>query len=245
MATRTAGDKADGLKVAALERALSVLAVFERFPGPVSLARIADATGLYKSTILRFMVSFETHGYVQRLPDGQYKVGPTLFRLGAVFGKTQSSRELILSTLERLVAQGTESASFHVRDGQQRLCLYRVDSHHTTLDTVKAGNHLPLDRGAAGKVLLAWTGGRGKDLARVREEGCAISRGERDPACWALAAPVFGREGVLLGAISLSGPKERFTPENIARMMEVLRHEAAACSSQAVSLGESQVRAAG
>lgn len=244
MASKTTGDKADGLKVAALERALSVLAVFERYPGPVSLARLADATGLYKSTILRFMVSFEAHGYVQRLSDGQYKVGPTLFRLGAVFGKTQSSRELIISTLERLVAQGTESASFHVRDGQQRLCLYRVDSHHTTLDTVRAGDHLPLDRGAAGKVLLAWTGGRGKELTQVREEGCALSRGERDPACWALAAPVFGREGALLGAISLSGPKERFTQTSIAQMTALLRHEAAACSSQAVSLSESQVRAA-
>jgi DNA-binding IclR family transcriptional regulator len=244
MPSTKAGEKAKQLKVAALERALSVLAVFERYPGPVSLARIADATGLYKSTILRFMESFEAHGYVQRLPDGQFKVGPTLFRLGTVFGKTQSSRDLILSTLERLVAQGTESASFHVRDGQQRLCLYRVDSRHTTLDTVKAGDHLPLERGAAGKVLLAWSGGCGKELDQVRKDGHSLSKGERDPACWALAAPVFGRDGALLGAISLSGPKERFTPASIERMTAQLRQESAECSSQAVSLSESQVRAA-
>lgn len=242
MASRSSANKTETLKVAALERALTVLSVFERMPGPVSLARIADATGLYKSTILRFMVSFEAHGYVQRLPDGQYKVGPTLFRLGAIFGQTQSSRDLIVSTLERLVEQGTESASFHVRDGQQRLCLYRVDSNHTTLDTVRAGQHLPLDRGAAGKVLLTWEHKRVEDLAGHRQGGITLSKGERDPACWALAAPVFGRDG-LLGAISVSGPKERFTPAAISRMTELLMTASAECSALAVSLTEGQVRA--
>ena len=203
---------------------------------------MAEVTGLYKSTILRFLVSFESHGYVLRLPDGQYRVGPTLFRLGMVYEKTQSARELIVATLEQLVAQGTESASFHVRDGQQRLCLYRVNSNHTTLDTVRAGDYLPLERGAAGRLLLAHGGARGAKAGQLREGGIALSEGERDPACWALAAPVFGRDQMLLGVISLSGPKERFTEANIARMSKLLQDAARDCSARAVSLNEAQLR---
>lgn len=244
MPTNKSADKADTLRVAALERALSVLAVFDQHAGPVTLAKLAEVTGLYKSTILRFLVSFESHGYIQRLSDGQYRVGPTLFRLGTIYEKTQSARDLIVETLAHLVAQGTESASFHVRDGQQRLCLYRVNSNHTTLDTVRAGDYLPLERGAAGRVLLAFGGAQGGKFEALRAGGISLSEGERDPACWALAAPVFGREHALLGVISLSGPKERFTEANIARMSALLREAAKDCSARAISLRETQLRTA-
>ncbi len=241
MATKKTQSKADPLRVAVLERALSILAAFEQRPGPLSLALLAELTGLHKSTILRLLVSLEDHGYVRRLSDGQYTVGPTLFRLGSIFEKSQTARDLIVGTLEALVAQGTESASFHVRDGQQRLCLYRVNSNHPTLDTVAAGKHLPLDRGAAGRVLRAGAGEAGAQMDQVRQTGLALSKGERDSACWALAAPVFGRDRVLLGAISLSGPKERFTKESIARMSELLLDAARKCSANALSINESQL----
>ncbi len=50
------------------------------------------------------------------------------------------------------------------------------------------------------------------------EAGLAfLSMGERDPNCAAVASPVFGPDGMVLGAISLSGPKERFTPAAIKK----------------------------
>ena len=42
--------------------------------------------------------------------------------------------------------KGTESASFHAyHDAQSRVCLLRVDSHHSTLDRIRTGDLLPLD----------------------------------------------------------------------------------------------------
>lgn len=245
MATKKNLDKVEPARVAVLERALLILGAFEKQSGPLTLARLADLTGLYKSTILRLLLSLEGHGYVLRQADGQYVVGPTLFRLGTIYEKSQSARDLIMATLEQLVAKGTESASFHVRDKQQRLCLYRVNSKHTTLDTVKAGDHLPLDRGAAGRVLLAHDGAQGNQAEKVLQTGITLSKGERDAACWALAAPVFGRDGVLLGAISLSGPKERFTKASIALMSGLLQEAAKGCSAKAVSLNAVQLSPGG
>jgi len=216
--------------VAALERALAILGAFEQEQAALSLAQLAELTELHKSTILRLMLSLEDHGYIRRRTDGFYTIGPTMFRLGVQYEKSQNGRDILLPALEALVQAGTESASFHVREGDRRLCIYRIDSHHSTLDTVAAGKYLPLDRGAAGHVLLNYA-----TIPAPRFEA-VLSKGERDPACWGLAAPVYGRDGILLGALSLSRPKERFTKTAIAEMRKLLLDSARLCSGEAASL---------
>lgn len=209
--------------VAAVNRALSILAALAAKTEPSTLADLARATGLYKSTILRLMGSLEGAGYVMRLRDGQYSLGGSAYRLGLAYEKQNPLRQHVLPVLNDLVEQGTESSSFHVRHGPEtRLCLFRVNSRHSTLDRVEAGNILPLDRGAAGRVLLAYGGAAGPAFDAVREAGYALSKGERDPACYALAAPVFGPAGEIAGAISLSGPAERFTAGAITQMRKLL-----------------------
>src|SRR5262249_29729982 len=71
--------------VAAVERALSIVAALEGSDQPVTLAELAARTGFYKSTILRLLGSLIANGYVMRLPDGSYDLGPTAFRLGVAF----------------------------------------------------------------------------------------------------------------------------------------------------------------
>jgi DNA-binding IclR family transcriptional regulator len=209
--------------VAAVDRALTILSALEAGTEPYTLAELARATGLYKSTILRLIVSLEGGGYVRRLRDGRYVLGASAFRLGHAYERQNSLRQHVLPVLEDLVARGTESSSFHVAHGPgTRLCLFRVNSNHSTLDRVEAGNVLPLDRGAAGRVILAYAGAGGAGHEALRQAGFALSLGERDPACAALAAPTFGPSGEIAGAISLSGPAERFTTNEIARMRKLL-----------------------
>jgi DNA-binding IclR family transcriptional regulator len=214
--------------VAAVERALAILAALASATEPSTLAQLARTTGLYKSTILRLIVSLEIAGYVLRLRDGRYGVGASAFQLGLAYERQNSLREQVLPILSDLVDNGTESASFHVLHGPgTRLCLFRVNSRHATLDRVDAGNIFPLDRGAAGRVLLAYSGKVGPRHDALRRAGHAHSKGERDPECAALAAPVFGATGDIAGAISLSGPGERFTPDTVARMRKLLLKAAA------------------
>jgi DNA-binding IclR family transcriptional regulator len=180
--------------VAAVDRALIILSALEVRTEPSTLAELALATGLYKSTILRLIASLEGGGYVTRLRDGRYVLGASAFRLGHAYERQNPLRQHVLPTLQDLVARGTESSSFHVAHGPgTRLCLFRVNSRHSTLDRVEAGNVLPLDRGAAGRVILAYGGASGAEHEALRRVG-----------------------------ISLSGPAERFTAAGILRMRKLL-----------------------
>jgi len=208
--------------VAAVDRALTILRAFEGEgdPEPLTLAALARRTGLYKSTMLRLMVSLQAFGYIVQLPDGRYHLGPTPFRLGSVYQRGNRLYGHVMPVLRTLVAQGSESPSFHIRhDERLRLCVLRIDSQHSTLDRVRAGALLPLDRGAAGTVILAFDGTqRGEKFDQARSAGLAVSYGERDPDCAAVASPVFGADNKFVGALSVSGPKSRFTDENIHKM---------------------------
>lgn len=102
------------------------------------------------------------------------------------------------------------------------MCLFRVNSSHSTLDRIDAGDILPIDRGAAGRVLLAYTRPADPTYDALRQSGYAYSHGERDAACRGLAAPVFDPTGEIAGALSLSGPAERFTESTIALMLDLL-----------------------
>ena len=56
-------------RVEAVERALTVMEAFDTPRDSLSLAELADATALYKSTLLRLLGSLERFDYVQR--DGR------------------------------------------------------------------------------------------------------------------------------------------------------------------------------
>lgn len=219
--------------VAAVDRALSLVDALEAAEGPLSLTALAEATGLYKSTVLRLMVSLERRALVVRRQDQHYTLGPLAFRLGRAFERTYRLEEHLAPLMRELVARGMESPSFHVRqDEDTRLCLLRFDSKHSTLDRVRAGDLLPLRKGAAGKVLRTAAAVRAEGLPP--EDWVEVSFGERDPSCGAIAAPVFGPGGELLGALSLSGPLERFTDKSVQPMRRPLLE---ACAAATRSLG--------
>jgi DNA-binding IclR family transcriptional regulator len=209
---------ADG--VAAVDRALSIATTLARASAPLTLAELARRTGMYKSTLLRLLASLARAGLVVHRSDKRYALGPLAFLFGRSFEQTYGLKDGVQPVLEWLVDKGSESPSFHVRHGKDaRLCLLRIDSAHSTLDRVRAGDVLPLHRGAAGKVLHAFAGG----LAASAEAPLLHSSfGERDPLCGAVAAPVFGPAGILLGALSLSGPLERFSDMAVQRMNALL-----------------------
>lgn len=200
--------------VAAVDRAIAILRAVARQGSPITLADLARATGFYKSTLLRLLTSLERGALVIRRSDGRYALGSYAQELGRSYEATYRISEVLTPLLHEMVENGSESASFHVyHDPQYRICLMRIDSHHSTLDRIDVGDLLPIDRGAAGKLIIAF---HGTDRAPAADTLLATSIGERDPECAAVAAAVFGAENEFMGAISLSGPKERFTEESVA-----------------------------
>lgn len=128
------------------------------------------------------------------------------------------------------MAAGSESPSFFIRQGRdERLGVFRLDSNHSMLDRVKASLVLLLHRGAAGHVIRAFDdGAKGAKFDEIRTEGYAISYSETSPDCAAVAAPIFGEGNVLIGALSVSGLRFRFTEKTIPHQVEHLQTAARA-----------------
>jgi len=200
---------------ASVDRALSLLAAFRDGEAALSLAELAQRTRLYKSTALRLLASLEHARLLQRLADGRYALGPELARLHSIYAASFSLDAVVLPALRSLVDATRESAAFHVRQGDQRLCLYRVDSPQLLRDHIRAGDLLPLERGAGGRVLLAFGpggGGRGKLYEQIRRDGFFVSSGDRVPGLTGISAPVWGAAGELAGALTLTLPDTRLKP---------------------------------
>lgn len=198
--------------VATIDRALSILGAFTAARSMPTLAEMAAHTHIAKSTVLRMLASLQHVGLVLRQPDGRYALGAAVERLQRVRAASVSVESLVMPVLHELAAATGESASYYVRQGDQRLCLFRVDSPRSVRDHLQAGALLPLDRGAAGRVLLAFSGTKGTVYAGIRREGVAVLAGDRDAEIAGVSAPVFDAAGSLAGALTLSMPAQRLLP---------------------------------
>src|SRR5256885_8835193 len=82
--------------VAAVERALSILEAFAEADDMLTLAELAKRTGLYKSTILRLSKSLESHGYLLRTADGNYRLGAKLLYLGSLYQRHFRTADVVV-----------------------------------------------------------------------------------------------------------------------------------------------------
>lgn len=212
--------------VAAVERALSILECFETGQDALSLKELAEKTGLYKSTILRLAASLEAYGYLRRRDDGSFQLGPTLWRLGALYRNRFDVAVHVRPVLKRLSEATLESASFYVRDGDARICLMRHNSSQAIRHHLEEGARLPLNQGAAGHLILTYTEGGDPNAEAIKAEGFAVSLGERDPDTASIAVPVLGRGGDFLGALVVSGLRGRFDEAARQKAIQLAKEEA-------------------
>ncbi|CAM3817432.1 IclR family transcriptional regulator [Bordetella tumulicola] len=209
--------------VAAVDRALSLMAVFTHNDHALSLRELAERTRLYKSTILRLLASLEHAHWIQRLDDGRYALGPEVARLHGVYSASFSLDRVVIPVLRELVATTGESAAYHVRQGNARLCLYRVDSPHPVRDHIRAGDLLPLERGTGGRILTAFDDilgtAPGPDQAlyqKIRRDGYYAAVGDRLAEVAGISAPVFSVSGAIAAAVTLTVPAHRYDLNHIA-----------------------------
>lgn len=213
-------------RVEAVERALAILEAFKPDAPTLSLAAISERTGLYKSTILRLIGSLERFGYIARTSNGTYRLGPSVLGLAQVYGQSFNFESVIRPQLRHLVDVTGETAAFFMRMGNQRVCLYRENSHKPIRHHLDEGVLLPLERGATGRVLLAFSGETGEIYDTIRVEGFYVSRGERDPDVAAVAVPIFSKSGQLQGTLAVSALRSRLNDDNVAQALRYLRESA-------------------
>ncbi len=209
--------------VSAVERALAVLTAFRRGDRSLSLAELAERTGLVKSTIMRLAVSLEAFGLLVRLGDGSYRLDAECLRLGSIYQGSFDLADHVVPALESLVAKTGETASLYVRRGNERLCLFRAESPHRIRMHVQPGDTRPMDKAAIAEVLRRYENGLPR--GELDEDLPLFSSGLTDPHTASMAMPVFGPGGVLVGALAISGPVTRLT-ESFAQAQRALLRRA-------------------
>jgi DNA-binding IclR family transcriptional regulator len=209
-------------KVASVERALEILNAFSDGKRKLSLAELSERTGFYRSTILRIADSLRRYGYLHRDTAGFFSLGPTLWRLGVLYHNAFDLADHVRPVLADLVVTTGETATFYIRQGDKRLCLYRHHSSSPIRHHVDEGTELDLDRSADAHVLTAFTGGGNAFHEGVKAKGYCVSLGERNPEAGGVSAPVFGAGGTFIGALGVTGLKDHFTGENGERIISTL-----------------------
>jgi len=217
--------------VAALERGLAILDAFLSPANSRGLAELTRATGLPKSTVLRSLGSLERAGCVVRLATGGYQLGARVMLLGDAYRASFRMEDHVLPVLRAVAEMTGESAAFQIREHDQRLTLFRVDSPQAVRAVLAFANLLPLGSTSAGLVLTQtrWE----EEVARGRARVYATA-GQFNVQTASMATAIFGLEGRLMGCLTVSGPIERMvSADHVTRAAQM----AEAATRLSVALG--------
>ena len=203
--------------IGVLDKAMGVLHTIAE--SPCALAELCDRTGLPRATAYRLAAALEVHRLLARDDEGRWCLGPAVTELASrVNDPLLAASAAVLPTLRETT---DESVQLYRREGTSRVCVAALEPSAGLRDTVPVGARLPMTAGSGAKVLLAHSdaatqkvvlpGAQFTDrtLAEVRRRGWAQSVAEREPGVASVSAPVRDSRGVVIAAISVSGPIDR------------------------------------
>jgi DNA-binding IclR family transcriptional regulator len=223
-APRAGGAPAKRENVTAVTRALMLLDAFEVNEQTVSLTELSRRLAMEKSTVLRTARTLARSGYLAQAEDGRWRLGPAAGWLGVRYQTSFDVDNVIDSLLRKLSSETGETAAFFVREGRLRTCVARVDRTSLKRVHLRVGEKLPLETGASGRVLLAFSERADPSHERIRRKGFYVSVGERDARMSSIAIPVFGPRRSLFGALCISGETRHLPGEvllsHLARLIE-------------------------
>jgi DNA-binding IclR family transcriptional regulator len=232
--------------VQSIERAAAVLRLLADGSGRLALGEIARSLDLAKGTthgILRTLIHV---GFVEQDRDsGRYRLGAALLSLGTSHLDVNDLRSHSINWADPLAARTGEAVRIGtVLDGQV-LVVHHVFRPDDTFQTLDVGTLLPLHATALGKVLLAYrTAGAvpppeldrftrrtirlprilAAELQQVRDAGWSLEVEEMTPGNAAVAAPIRGYGGLVVGAIGISGLVERICDSHYRPHQHLVAH---------------------
>ncbi len=232
----------------AVDRATSLLIAILNSNKPPLLSELARQLDLPKSTTSRMLGALERQGLIRRDRDGAYLGGDVLMRFASMQNQDSTLVNKMRPILEALAAKTSESVNLAVPGnpgGNELKLIDQVDGQYLLGATNWVGRNVPYHASALGKVLLAFgaaqlPGGNlqsktsrtitsrstlSKELDKVRKLGYAIIDSELEEGLVAVAAPVFGPTGLVVAAISISGPDARITKEQLNKFGELIVKE--------------------
>lgn len=232
--------------VPAVVRAVAVMDLLARQREPVSMAHVAQALDLPKSSVHGLCNTLLSFGYLRRTDNGALQIGPGVMSLAEAFvastsvagefealwrGAPAPEETLILSVLN-----GTEVVYVGVRNGSRPLGLnftigMRLPAHLAATGKAMLA-HLPAlklhalfppgplprltARGAASQAELL------DELAQCRAQGFSIDDEGIREGVVALGAPIFDASGQPVAGLGVCLNKAVLSAEQMARQRDVV-----------------------
>jgi DNA-binding IclR family transcriptional regulator len=228
-----------------LERANALLSAFSPRHRTLSLSGIVMRTGLPKSTAHRTAQQMIKLGWLN-YREGQYSLGNRMFEFAGLSPVRTELREAALPFLEDLYEATHATVHLGVMDGLEILYIDKISGHHRVTDLSRVGGRMPLHCTSLGKSIMAfssrdvlrnvvshglprYTGATitsptmlERELVTIAARQVAFDRQESSIDIICAGAPVFGPDGQVVAALSVTSPVGR------ARLDQIAPHVAAA-----------------
>lgn len=232
-----------------LERAVNILDCFTLEEPVMGVREVARKANLSSSTTGRLMAALKELGILNQDPETlAYMMGSKVLAWAGIYTVTSDVRTLALPVMVRLQEQTRETISLYVMEGNDRVCVERLESPETVRIVARVGRRIPLYAGSAGKVFLAFLSESRREkllagielvpmtrrtitdldelktnLHKIQRQGYAVSKGEWVLEASGVAAPIFDQFGRITAALTISGPSQRFTEEKIHEIAALVK----------------------
>lgn len=254
-------DATDGIDqrnyVGSVLKACRLMAYFDHQRPDLTLAEIAERSGMNKTTVYRLLNTLVMAGWLARGDGNSYRPTMRVFQIGSVALASTTLPAEAKPLLRELAENFGDTAYLMVPSGRHAVCIDAVTGDSpVTVSAVAIGSSLPLHAAAGPVTMLAFVPGlleeelahhdrepftpgtvtEAEDLralvTRVRDQGYAVSEGDFLSDVAAVAAPVFGPDGSCVGTISLGGTVDRIRGQRAAAILDAVRGAAERLTSR-------------
>lgn len=242
-----------------VEKALKVLELMSAHGAPMRLADLSRELGMNKSTTYRLLEKMGQLGYVRQGDDSRYMLTTRMWAIGVRAFRNFDLRAWAEKHLEDLARETGETAVLAMADGAEVVIIDKRESIQAVKTMSPLGSRSPMHVSSLGKALLMVDADRilpgvkrlskhtdktitsltalKTDLARARAAGVAEAFDEFTEGVSGVSAPVQGVDGGLLGAIGVSLPSMRCTPEHLALIRAAVKSHAERLSRVLAGVG--------
>ncbi|MDQ0189065.1 IclR family transcriptional regulator [Alicyclobacillus cycloheptanicus] len=225
----------------AVIRTMQLLDRLAGVPEGKGVLELSAELHIHKADVSRILSTLEAEGYVIRDPlSERYKISFKFVAMALRHQDRTQLEDVVHPVLVNLVQEIGESVQFAVEQNRQLIYVDRVDGIKPLRVASMLGRIAPLHATAAGKVWMAslpdeevvalmQTHGMPavtehtitniddllKELAKVREQGFAVSREEVNPTVFGLAAPVRDRRQQVRAVVVATLPMYEASEERV------------------------------
>ncbi|WP_217170613.1 IclR family transcriptional regulator [Streptomyces sp. AC512_CC834] len=210
-----------------LDRGLRVLKLLADTDHGLTVTELSHKLGVNRTVVYRLLATLEQHALVRRDLGGRARVGLGVLGLGRQVHPLV--REAAMPALRSLAEDIGATAHLTLVDGAEALAVAVVEPTWTDYHVAyRAGFRHPLERGAAGKAILAARQPPPQPAGEPEDDpGYTLTHGELEAGACGAAAPLLGVTGVegSVGVVMLAD----VVPERVGeRVMHAAREVAEA-----------------